>query len=60
VRLGRLLTGLGERLDVYRAPVIRLPARVAALGLVLRRGIDSYCGEALLKLVEGPLRFDEI
>jgi len=57
-RLGRLLKLLGEEIDIYRAPIIRIPPEALPQCLSLRRRFDECVEREIEKLVEGPLRFE--
>jgi len=57
-RLGRPLRTLGEEIDIYRAPVIRIPPEALPLCLAPRRRLEKYVRREIEKLVEEPLRFE--
>jgi len=56
-RLGRLLRTLGEEIDIYRAPVIRILPEALPLCLASRRRLEKYVRREIEKFIEGSLRF---
>ncbi|QOJ79269.1 glycosyltransferase family 2 protein [Infirmifilum lucidum] len=51
-RMGKILSILGEDIDLYRAPIVRIPLHLAIPYLVLIRKLHEYVDKKIVKLVE--------